>query len=45
VFVHPALAEKALYPRRIVSAVVVALTAFGIWIFLLMTFYSIREHV
>ena len=45
VFVHPALAEKALYPRRIVSAVVVALTAFGVWIFLLMTFYSIREHV
>jgi capsular polysaccharide transport system permease protein len=45
VFVHPALAEKALYPRRLISAVIVALTAFGVWIFLMMTYYSIREHV
>lgn len=45
VFVRPALAERALYPRRAVSILVVSLTAFGAWLFLLMVYYSVREHI
>jgi capsular polysaccharide transport system permease protein len=45
VFVRPALAEQSLYPRRFVSTLIVALSAFGIWIFLLMAYYSVREHI
>jgi capsular polysaccharide transport system permease protein len=45
VFVRPALAEQSLYPRRLVSTLIVALTAFGMWIFLLMAYYSVREHI
>ena len=45
VFVRPALAQRALYPRRAVSILVVSLTAFGAWLFLLMVYYSVREHV
>jgi capsular polysaccharide transport system permease protein len=45
VFVRPALAEQSLYPRRFVSTLIVALSAFGVWIFLLMAYHSVREHV
>lgn len=45
IFVHPSLAERALYPRRLVSVLIVSLAAFGVWIFLLMIYYSVREHV
>jgi capsular polysaccharide transport system permease protein len=45
VFVHPALAETPVYPRRLVDAIIVALAAFGVWVFMLMTYYSIRDHV
>jgi capsular polysaccharide transport system permease protein len=45
VFVRPALAQRALYPRRAVSILIVSLTAFGAWLFLLMVYYSVREHV
>jgi capsular polysaccharide transport system permease protein len=45
VFVHPSLAERAEYPRRTMSTLVVVLVGFGAWIFLLMVWYSIREHV
>lgn len=45
VFVRPALAERAVYPRRAVSILVVSLTAFGAWLFLLMVYYSVREHI
>jgi capsular polysaccharide transport system permease protein len=45
VFVHPALAEQPLYPRRMISILLVFLAASGIWLFLLMTYHSIREHI
>ncbi len=45
VFVTPSLAEYPVYPRRLVSVLVVALASFGAWIFLLMIYYSIRDHV
>ena len=45
VFVRPTLPEQSLYPRRFVSALIVALSAFGVWIFLMMTYYSVREHI
>lgn len=45
VFVRPALAEQSVYPRRFVSTLIVALSAFGVWIFLLMAYHSVREHV
>jgi capsular polysaccharide transport system permease protein len=45
VFVRPALAEQSLYPRRFVATLIVVLSAFGVWIFLLMAYYSVREHV
>ena len=44
VFVRPALAERALYPRRTVSVLVAALVALGVWLFVLMTVHAIREH-
>jgi len=44
-FVRPRLAEQSLYPRRFVSSLIVALSAFGVWIFLMMTYYSVREHI
>jgi capsular polysaccharide transport system permease protein len=45
VFVRPALAERSLYPRRVISTLIVALVSFGAWIFLLMIYYSVREHI
>jgi capsular polysaccharide transport system permease protein len=45
VFVHPALAERSLYPRRVTSVLIAALVSFGAWIFLLMIYYSVREHI
>lgn len=45
VFVHPSLAEKSTYPRRDVSVLIVFAAALGIWIFVLMAYYSVREHV
>jgi capsular polysaccharide transport system permease protein len=45
VFVRPALAERSLYPRRFISTLTVALVSFGAWIFLLMIYYSVREHI
>lgn len=45
VFVHPALAEQPLYPRRLISTLIVVLVGFGTWMFLLMIYHSIREHV
>ncbi|WP_439612265.1 hypothetical protein [Reyranella sp.] len=45
VFVTPSLAEHPVYPRRLVSVLIVALASFGAWIFLLMIYYSIRDHV
>lgn len=45
VFVTPSLAEHPVYPRRFVSVLIVALASFGAWIFLLMIYYSIRDHV
>ncbi len=45
VFVTPSLAENSVYPRRFVSVLIVSLAAFGAWIFLLMVYYSVRDHV
>ncbi len=45
VFVNPSLAERSTYPRRLVSVLIVSLAAFGVWVFLLMIYYSVREHV
>jgi len=45
VFVTPSLAEHPVYPRRVVSVLIVALASFGAWIFLLMIYYSVRDHV
>ena len=45
IFVPPSLAERAVYPRRFVSVLIVSLAAFGAWVFLLMIYYSVREHV
>ncbi len=45
VFVNPSLAERSTYPRRLVSVLIVGLAAFGTWVFLLMVYYSVREHI
>lgn len=45
VFANPSPAERSVYPRRFVSVLIVSLAAFGAWVFGLMIYYSVREHV
>jgi len=44
-YVRPFLPEQSMYPRRIISVLLVALCAFVIWTVLLLLFRSVREHM
>lgn len=45
VFVDPNLPQTAAYPRRVMSVLLTLLGAAGVWIFGIVIFHSIREHV
>jgi capsular polysaccharide transport system permease protein len=44
-FVRPTLPEKALYPRRVLSLIVVFVIAFGVWGIGGLMFRSVRDHL
>src|SRR6516165_2335601 len=44
-FVRPTLPEKALYPRRLLSLIVVFVIAFGVWGIGGLMFRSVRDHL
>ncbi|HWE72290.1 MAG TPA: hypothetical protein VG328_03960 [Stellaceae bacterium] len=45
VFVDPNLPQTPAYPRRLMSVMLTLLAALGVWIFGIVIFHSIREHV
>lgn len=45
VFVKPAISERPSHPRRVVAVLISALIAFGAWLFVMMSYYSVREHI
>lgn len=45
VIVRPTLAQDALYPRRMVNIFLTMLCGFGIWLFLILSYRSVKEHI